>query len=110
MSKALFNIIYKGGTEALKALNGPRLKAALKRKYAAAYDSVQSQIDDANAEVEAAREDLKNFNPQIIVTNSEKLSRLNAAAQALRDDYKRMFNEDMPEIEVEADLEENGEE
>lgn len=98
--KSLFDTLYDGCDEAIKAMRKPLARKSLKRKFRSGYDDAQGKIDDAEIAIEDEVKKITKCDLSVCLEKKDEIRQLKEMQQDLSDLYAEIFSEDFnPDIE-----------
>ena len=98
--ESLFDMLYSGAKDALKAVQKPIVRRGLKRKFRAGFDNCQTLMDAQNKIIRDELALLEQADINKCLQAKQVLRTLVEQQEDLTTLYKEVFNEDFnPEIE-----------
>jgi hypothetical protein len=97
----LFERLYDLGKEGLKAMKQPLIANQVKRKLQSAFDDAENKKDTAVNKLNTAREDLVNYNVNVVLEAQKMITECNTLQDAIKAEYKELFGKDMPLLDLE---------
>ena len=91
----LFDTLYEATDDALKAMKKPLIRRKLKRAIQSAFDDAESRKIKAEETLDTVRKDFDNYDINRILGAQAEIIKVDKAQQALKDEYKTMFDEEL---------------
>lgn len=91
----LFDVLYQGAKETVKALKAPLVERAFKRKFQSAYDDADRIIDETEMKLFEERQRLQNADINEILQFKRELKRAKELQEEVRKEYKEIFDEEL---------------
>ena len=91
----LFDTLYEATDDAIKAMKKPLIRRKLKRAIQSAFDDAESRKIKAEETLDTVRKDFDNYDINRILGAQAEIIKVDKAQQALKDEYKTMFDEEL---------------
>ena len=91
----LFDTLYEATDDALKAMKKPLVRRKLKRTIQSAFDNAENDKIAAEESLHKERKNFETYDINSILAAQAKLIKIDKTQQALREEFKEMFDEDL---------------
>jgi hypothetical protein len=95
-TETMFDKLYEGAKETIKAMQKPLAKRALKRKLMAARDAALNEIDQSNLKIQEEVQKISDCDVNKVLKYKFDIRSRNENIEDTESLYKELFNEDMP--------------
>lgn len=96
----MFDTLYEGLEETIKAIRKPQARRSIKRKIRSGWDDAQSKIDEAKIAIEDEISKITDCDMQRCIDKKQDIRTLKEIQENLSELYMELFNEDFnPELE-----------
>lgn len=95
VKKPLFETLYEGAKDAIKAMKAPLVERSFKRKFQSMYDDAERIIDETNMKLFEERQKLQDADINLILKYKREIKKANELREELKAEYLDMFGEEL---------------